>query len=134
MRTGIALRDTHLAGGDWLDAKSFPNIVFQINQVRDVRSVKETSSFRSYSGTLVGQMTIHGVTQPMEVRGARLTFLDASDATARVARGDLLSIRASLNVTLSEFDVSHPVIGNKVADEIAIDVSLYLSSEAPGQQ
>jgi polyisoprenoid-binding protein YceI len=131
MRTGIKLRDEHLAGGDWLDAKSFPNIVFQIHEVRDVRSVKKTAAFRSYSATLVGEMTIHGVTNPIEISGATLTFLDASKATASVAPGDLLSIRASLSATLSEFGISHPVIGNKVADEIAIDVSLFLSTVSP---
>jgi len=134
IRTGIALRDEHLAGGDWLDAASHPNIVFQLTEVRNPTLQGSGDGFRTYEGTLVGEMTIHGETNPITIPGAVLTFLDASDRTASVAAGDLLRIRANYTVTLSDYGVSHPVIGDKVANTIDITTTLFLSTVAPSGQ
>lgn len=134
IRTGIALRDEHLTGRDWLDAKSHPDIVFQLTDVRAARLSKESAGFRAYEATLVGDMTIHGQTQQMTIPKATITFLDASDRTAKTAKGDLLLIRASYTVTLSDFGVSHPVIGDKVANTIDIITTLFLSTVPPSGQ
>lgn len=133
MRTGIAMRDKHMAGKDWLDAEASPDIVFQIDKVQDITPGKASSSFASYKVTLVGDMTLHGVTRPMSIP-ATLTFLQASDKTARVASGDLLAIKAKYTVKLSDFGVSHPVIGKKVADTIELNTVLYMSTIPPERQ
>lgn len=134
MKTGIDLRDEHLAGGDWLDAKSHPDIVFQLQKTENVSLEKQSASFSTYSGTLVGDLTMHGVTRPIRVEGARFTFLPASAQTAGVARGDLLAVRAKLSVRLADYGVSHPVIGDKVAETVTIDVALYHSTIGPENQ
>lgn len=133
LKTGIALRDEHLAGKAWLDAKANPDIVFQIDKVKDVTTAKQTSSYASYKVTLVGDMTIHGVSKAMSIP-ATLTFLKASDKTASVAQGDLLAIKAKYIVKLSDFEVSHPVVGKKVANEIQINTVLYMSTVPPERQ
>lgn len=134
MVTGIELRDEHMAGPDWLDAASHPNIVFQLESVEDAELARETSAFRTYNVTLVGDMTIHGVTQPIFIPDATITFLSESEQTRSVAQGDLMAIRARYSVTLSDHEVSHPVIGDKVANEIEIDTALYLSTVPPSEQ
>jgi len=134
LKTGIKLRDEHLAGKDWLDAESYPHIVFQLTEVRDAELVKQTDDFRTYSVTLVGDMTIHGVTKQMVISDSRVTFLKANERTAKFAEGDLLAIRTKYSVKLSDFGVSHPVIGEKVAEEVVIDTSLYLSTVPPTEQ
>lgn len=132
MKTGIALRDEHMAGKDWLDAESFPNIVVRISAVRDLREVKRADAFTTHTATLVGDVTIHGVTKPVQIPGSTITTMRESDATRKVAPGDLVAIRSKFTVALADFGVSHPVIGEKVANEVAIDVSLYLASETGG--
>ena len=134
IRTGIELRDEHLAGGDWLDAASHPNIVFQLDEVRDPTLRRSGDGYRTYEATLVGEMTIHGETNAITIPGATLTFLDASDRTAAVAEGDLLRVRAEYSVTLSDYGVSHPVIGDKVANTIAVTTTLFLSTVPPAGQ
>lgn len=131
MKTGIPLRDEHLASKDWLDAASHPNIVFQIERVEDVRVVREADAFTTYEATLIGEVTIRGVTRPTTAPKATITFLPASDSTARIAKGDLMAIRAKLQATLSAHNVSHPTVGNKVSDTVDIDVALYLSTVKP---
>lgn len=129
LRTGIPLRDEHLAGGDWLDASSFPDIVFQINDVRSAKLVRKTDAFRTYDVTLAGEFTIHGVTNEVTLPSTTLTFMNESKATRKVADGNLLAIRVEYTVTLSDYGITHPIIGEKVANEVVIDTSLYLSTE-----
>lgn len=134
MRTGIAMRDEHLAGKDWLNAGEFPNIVFQITKVEDVEAIKISGASKTYSVTLVGDMTIHGVTKRMKIPDTTIAFVEGSDKTAKIAKGDLMAIRARYDVTLKDFDVSHPVIGDKVAQTVQIDTALYVSTIPPEKQ
>jgi len=134
IRTGIELRDEHLQSGMWLDAENHPNIVFQLQRVRDVRQTRSGSGFRSYTATLEGEMTMHGVTRKKTIPGATLTFLDAGPRSESIAKGNLLAIRAKYTISLRDYDVSHKTIGNKVSEEVEIDTKLYLSTVPPEQQ
>jgi len=133
MRTGIELRDEHLAGEDWLDAESHPDIIVQVRRMEQVRESKRSDAFTTYTGTMVIDLTMHGVTRKVEIPGATATLMSESDATRRVAKGDLMAIRCKFSVALADYGVSHPVIGEKVAKEVAIDVSLFLSTLPPQQ-
>ncbi len=134
MRTGIELRDEHLAGKDWLDAESHPNIVFQIERVRDIKPGKQTDAFSSYTVTLEGDMALHGTTRRVTIPSTTLVFMPESESTRSIAAGDLLAIRTKFEVILSEYGVSHPVIGSKVAETVTIDLALYSSTVAPEKQ
>lgn len=134
MKTGIRKRDQHLTEKNWLDAESFPNIVFQLSKVEEVSLEKASDAFATYAATLIGEMTVHGVTQPITMPNARITLMPASDATAAIAAGDLLAIRVKFSITLSSFDVENRVIGNKVAENIEIDTKLYMSTVKPEDQ
>ncbi len=134
MKTGIDLRDEHLAGKEWLNAKAHPNIVFQLTKTESVSLVKETENFSTYQGTLIGELTLHGVTRPVRLAKTRFTFMPASARTAGVAQGDLLAVRTKMTVRLANFNVSHPVIGDKVAETVEIDISLTHASIAPEAQ
>lgn len=134
MKTGIELRDEHLAGKDWLDAEAHPNIIVQVREVKDLRESKRSAAFTSYTGILHADLTLHGVTKTIEIPASSFTFMPASEATQRVAKGDLLAIRSKFTVTLADYGVSHPVIGEKVAKEVEIDVSLFLSTIPPDRQ
>ena len=134
LKTGIELRDEHLAGADWLDAKSHPDIIVRLERFEDGRVVKRTDAFTTYEGVFVGTLTLHGQTRPIRLERTRYTIMPASEKTRAVAQGDLLAIRAKMRVTLSEFGVSHPVIGQKVADTVSIDVNLVHSTVPPERQ
>jgi len=134
MKTGIKKRNGHLASDMWLDAKSFPDIVFHITETKDLKVVKTTPNFASYTTTLVGDMTLHGVTHTISIPNSTITMMNASAATRKVAKGNLLAIHSKFSVSLKDYGVSHPVIGEKVANNVKLDVSLYLSSEPPAKQ
>lgn len=134
MRTGIKERDGHMASSSWLDAESFPDIVFQLKSVKDVSLDKETEAFATYSATLVGEMTVHGQSRPVTLQDARITFMPESEATRGVAIGDLMAIRVKYSIKLSEYGVKNDIIGGKVAEVIEIDTALYMSTVKPEDQ
>lgn len=134
MKTGIELRDEHLAGTDWLDAESNPDIIFKIREAKEVKTSKTTEAFSSYTATLVGELSLHGVTKTIAIPNSTITILKSSEATKKVAKGDLVALRSKFTIALADYGVSHPVIGQKVANEVALDVSLYLSTVPPAQQ
>jgi len=134
MKTGIELRDEHLVGEDWLDAESHPNIIVQVRELKNAGQTKSSAAFSSYSGTIVADLTLHGVTRTIEIPESTVTVMPESDATRKVAKGDLMAIRSNFTVTLADYGVSHPVIGEKVAKDVEIDVSLYLSTLPPERQ
>jgi len=134
IKTGIDLRDEHLASSDWLDAAKFPEVIFTVSKVTDIKVAKESAAFQTYTATLHGSMSLHGVTKEIAVPGATVTFLKESDATRKTAKGDLMALRTKVTVALKDYGVSHPVIGEKVAKDVTIDISLFLSTASPEQQ
>ncbi len=134
INTGIELRNEHMASKAWLDADAFPDVIVQIRETKDIKPVKQTPAFTSYSATLVGDLTLHGVTHTVSVPNSTIIVMKESPATQKVAKGDLLAIKSKFSVKLADYGVSHPVIGTKVAGTVDLNVSLFLSSNPPAQQ
>ena len=57
--TAVEKRDTHLRSDDFLDAKQHPDIMFVSKSIKDIKG----DSF-----TVVGDLTIHGITKPVELK------------------------------------------------------------------
>lgn len=131
LATGIPLRDEHICSEEWLDAKDFPDISFSLKRVERIREVKQGPGFNTWDADLVGDMTLHGVTRELRVRDARISFLDASEATKTIAEGDLLFIKCEYAVKLSDFGIRHKDVPGKVADEITLSQMLRLTTSSP---
>lgn len=134
MHTGIKMRDSHLAGEAWLDAAKFPDVIFQLKEVADIAPGKAEGDTTPFTATLKGEMTIHGVTKAIEIPGSTITFRKAGPATEKVAKGDLLAIRAKYDIALADYGVSNNVIGKKVAEIIKVDTNLILTTVPPEDQ
>lgn len=133
LNTGIPMRDEHLQSDRWMGAGSHPDIVFTLKEVKDAKVAKEDAGFTTWQVTLVGDMTIKGVSKSMDVP-ARITSMPESEKTKARAPGDLLAIRAEYAVKLSDFGVAagDPAMqSGKVADEITLDTFLLLSTVSP---
>jgi len=114
LRTDNDLRDEHLQGDGWLDAKKNPNIHFEITEV--IPGKKGSGELKKNKGTKVqvkGKFTAHGVTKPVIANG-----------TVKWS-GDSLQIKAKFTATLEDHLISVPAIVRlKVANEIAVSVDL----------
>ncbi|RMG44729.1 MAG: hypothetical protein D6718_09515 [Acidobacteria bacterium] len=135
LKTGIPLRDEHLQGRDWLDAARHPSIRFTIDGVRNVKSLKSSREFKTYSMDVTGKLTVRGRTKRVSFP-ARVTYLPESEKTRQKMPGDLLAGRGEFTVRLADFGVTGPagadLIGTKVGQEISIGVSLVASNAASG--
>ncbi|MEC9374205.1 MAG: YceI family protein [Planctomycetota bacterium] len=129
--TGIPMRDEHLQGSRWLDAEAHPDLHFSVSDSKNVTKGKSTDAFTTYELTLVGDMTIKGVTKTIEVP-ARITLMPESDATRSRFPGDLMAIRATYDIVLADFGVTDQVIQmGKVADVVTIENVLFMSTVSP---
>ena len=125
LRTGIEERDKHLRGKDWLHAEENPHIKVRLTEVENWTDAGSTAAFQKGTADLVGEVEINGVTQEVRAEDATVTILPESDRTKAIAPGDLMAVQATFAVALADHEVSHPVIGEKVANEVEIKVSLY---------
>lgn len=131
--TGIPMRNEHLQGERWMDAKRHPDVVFTMNAFNDAKVEKEGEGFKTWSGSLVGKMTIKGVTKDMTIP-AKVTLRPESDMTKGRAPGNLMAIRCTYTVKLSDYGIAtaDPAMkSGKVADEIALETMLFLSTVNP---
>ena len=114
LRTGNDLRDEHLQGDGWLDAKKTPTIQFQITEVvLGKKGSPELKEGKDRKVEVRGKFTAHGVTKPVTAKG-----------TVKWS-GQQLWIKADFSVALEDHDVSVPsIVRLKVANDIAVSVDL----------
>ncbi|MEZ4268604.1 MAG: YceI family protein [Myxococcota bacterium] len=124
IRTGIPMRDEHLQGADWLDAKAHPTISFTIDKVET--KAKALADGKKVEATVSGNITIKGVTKPVKAK-AFITFRKATEETKKAwIKTDVLVVRAVFKLNIRDFGVNPPehIAGVKVADEVEVKVSL----------
>jgi polyisoprenoid-binding protein YceI len=114
LRTDNDLRDEHLQGDGWLDAKKNPNIHFEITEI--ILGKRSSPVLKQGKDTKVGvkgNFTAHGITKPVIAEG-----------TVKWS-GDSLRIKAAFTVALEDHMISVPsIVRLKVANVIAVSVDL----------
>lgn len=125
LKTGISMRDHHLASDRWLDAEQYPAITFKIKSVKNVKKLADNK----LEADVIGDFSLHGVTKEVTAHST-ITYLDESPATKERGPGDLLGVNAKFNIILSQYNVANKVLGEKVSDNIAITVNIVGSNVA----
>lgn len=114
LRTGNDLRDEHLRGDSWLDAKKYPYIEFEITEV--VLGKKDSKELKKNKETKVqvnGKFTAHGVTKLVATKGT----VKWSDNGLR--------IKSKFTAALEDHNISVPtIIRLKIANEMEVSVDL----------
>jgi polyisoprenoid-binding protein YceI len=122
LRTGVDLRDEHLRGENWLNARQFPNATFEITGVRGARSLTPGQTARVQ---VSGRFTIHGVARDLTAP-AQVTYVAANGSEPPA-----LMVRTNFTVNLPDHGVSVPALVRlKVSDEITVRVTLRLHEVA----
>lgn len=136
LKTGIPLRDEHMASAGWLDEASYPEIRLKLDKVTGAELIKETDSAKTFDLDVAGELTLHGVTRPVEM-SARVSYLPESEKTRTRLPGNLLAVRTDFQVNLADFKITGPegssVIGAKVSETLKIEVSLFAGTITPAQ-
>ena len=109
LKTGSEIRDGHLKGEDWLDAKNFPEIRFEITSV-EVVSQQAKGEVSVAKCNVSGNFTLHGVSKPLT---AKATFK---------WKGALAKADIRFKLALKQYGIKgqEGVLGDKVAKTIRI--------------
>jgi len=115
IKTNVDLRDEHLRGENWLDAKKYPHARFVINKITGADKLKPNDVTEV---TVVGKFTLHGVTKDLSTKAkVRYTPGGAGKAALRV--------QTSFTVHLEDYKVSIPsIVALKVSPDIVVNVDL----------
>lgn len=131
METGIKTRDEHLHGPNWLDAAQFPEIKFELKNIKDVKIVQKDPPLgrATAEATAVGVFTMRGISKNITSK-VKITFVKESDFTKKRANGDFLFVEGTFSIKLADFNVqgTKGVIGSKVGKEISITYKLFYNA------
>lgn len=126
LKTGVDLRDKHLASSQWLDAAKHPDILFELASVR-LESAKLVNR-KKVKGKVTGKLTVRGKTLPVKA-SVLVTYHELPPAKRRPQMGlsnDLLRIRVDLEIKLSDYgiEIPGPLKDVKVSDTLQLRLDL----------
>ncbi|MBL9137614.1 MAG: YceI family protein [Verrucomicrobiales bacterium] len=120
MQVPNAMMKQHMHGKDWMDVATHPTLVFEAVSLSDAKTVGEVTTAQ-----LTGKLTMKGVTKTVTVP-VKISYLkDKLEArTNGQMKGDLLVIRSNFTVKRSDFGINPKAPVDKVADEVALTLSV----------
>ena len=112
MKTGNDIRDNHLQGAEWLNAKKCPNIAFDFSGAKVLKSATQ----KGVSMALLevsGDIAINCTKKPLKTK-VELKWKE-----------NKYKAKTAFNIALSDFNVAGKkgIVGNKVGKQIAVKVS-----------
>ncbi|WP_102128434.1 YceI family protein [Deinococcus planocerae] len=119
--TGIAARNGHMRGAQWLNFDQRPDVKFTATRV---------SSLGGDRYRVVGTLTMNGVTRPLTTE-ATVRYTPANDTTkAAGLKGNVLAVSTRFNIKLSDFGVKHRQIdAGRVSNDLALAVQFVASDQ-----
>jgi polyisoprenoid-binding protein YceI len=115
IKTNLALRDEHLRGENWLDAKKFPHAKLVVTKVTGADKLKANDLTEV---TIQGKFTLHGVTKDITTK-AKIRYTPADGGK------DALRVQSSFTVHLEDYKISIPsIVSLKVSPDIVVNVDI----------
>jgi polyisoprenoid-binding protein YceI len=114
----------HLHGSMWMDVQKYPDITFEIKELKNVKTEGE-----KISGDATGTFTLKGVSKELTFP-VNLTYLkDKLGQRQPGKKGDLLVVRTTFSIQRSDFNVNAHKNEDKVSDKI--ELTLGIAGAAP---
>lgn len=120
LTVGNPMMKEHLHSDQWMDVAKYPDITFEVKELRNVQSQGDTTT-----AEVVGTFTARGVAKEITVP-VRLTYLKDKLGARTNGRmqGDLLVIRSNFGIKRSDFGINPKAPEDKVADVIDLTLSI----------
>ena len=120
--SGVAMRDEHMAGKDWLNAAQFPNITFAIKSLKLKGDNKTLTAGSSVQADATGEFTLRGVTKTITIP-VRASYREVAAGQVYGLEGNILRIETTFSIKLSDYGVNIPApLTAKVANELTLTV------------
>ena len=124
LHVGNPMMKEHLHGDKWLDVKKYPEITFDVKQLKNVKTSGDTTTAEA-----AGTFTLKGVSKEMTIP-VKLTYLkDKLGQRVPKLNGDLLVIRSNFAIKRSDFGINAGQNEDKVSDNI--DLTLSIAGASP---
>ena len=109
----------HLHGDAWMEVAKYPDIMFDVVSVKNVKSENNVSTM-----DVTGNLTIKGISKSLTVP-VKLTYLkDKLKARVPDKDGDLLVLRTNFTIRRNDFGINPAKFEEKVSNEIELNLSL----------
>ena len=109
----------HLHGGVWLDVQKYPEITFEVKELKNVKTDGDKTS-----ADVTGTFTLKDVSKEVTVP-ATLTYLkDKLGQRIPGQKGDLLVVRGNFSIQRSDFNVNAHQNEDKVSDKIELTLGI----------
>jgi polyisoprenoid-binding protein YceI len=117
----------HMLGEKWLNAAKNPEISFAITSISDVKKEGDKGEAK-----VTGTFTLNGISKDLTV-DARVNYLPGklAERSSDKTPGDLLVIRSKFEIKRSDFGIKPGEATDKVADDIAISLSIAGAAPKP---
>src|SRR4051812_31617771 len=114
-----SMMNGHLHGGQWLDSKKYPELSFEVKELKDARTEGDSTTAKA-----VGTFTCKDVSKELTIP-VKLTYLkDKLGQRVPNMKGDLLVIRSTFTIKRSDFHINAHQFEDKVSDEIELTLSI----------
>ena len=109
----------HLHSNKWLDVEKFPEIAFEVKELKNVKAEGDKTS-----AEVIGTFTLKGVSKEMTVPVALTYLKDKLSQRVPGKQGDLLVVRTSFTIQRSDFNVNAHQNEDKVSDKIELTLGI----------
>ncbi|MEK7469222.1 MAG: YceI family protein [Planctomycetota bacterium] len=123
LTTGIAMRDDHMRGDNWLQAAKFPDITFVSKKVK-LDKDKGTAE-------VTGDFSMHGVAKEKSVTATWAAVSKERAEKAKFPAGDWIRIVVEFDVKLGDHGVDAGKGGGKVSDVWKLKMTLFACTSKP---
>lgn len=132
--TGWSAVDDVLLGPQFLDAGKYPEITFELRSVADARRVEVEPKRVKWQLRIQGDVMVKEKSLPVEL-SAELTWMSFTWATMNRFPGDLMTLRAALELSLSDLGLSVPgrELRGRMAEKLKLDLFLLANTTPPSK-
>jgi polyisoprenoid-binding protein YceI len=109
----------HLLSNKWLDVEKFPEIAFEVKELKNVKADGDKTSAEA-----TGTFTLKGVSKEVTVPVALTYLKDKLSQRVPGKQGDLLVVRTSFSIQRSDFDLNAHQNEDKVSDTIQLTLGI----------
>ena len=118
--TGSRGRDQNMRSEKWLNFDTYPEVRL------DLESVTPLGNDRY---KITGSLAMSGGVAPLTATATVRSLLESEETKAAGFRGDILSVKTTFTVKLSDYGIDNTAYGtDSIADELELSVTLFASA------
>jgi polyisoprenoid-binding protein YceI len=119
MHVGNPMQQQHMLSDKWMDAAKFPDIAFEVKELRNVKTTGEVTT-----ADITGTFTLKGISKEITAPVKFTCLKDKLSQRVPNQKGDLLVIRSTFNIKRSDFGIMPGQMEEKVSDTIELTLSI----------